>query len=150
MQLPMIGQRLAIELRSADLVAAGLLYAYYPAPNKINTDGAVALTFAQTGEAPPWSEQVWHHEYLVRLMVPARGFKVAEVNALETLVMPIWDHFRPNSLASRLIVTGEAGQVHHCYPVRYAASLEVEYAAITFTTIDITFDIKAHRSPGDA
>ena len=150
MQLPMIGQRLAIELRSADLVSAGLTYAYYPAPSKLVIDAPAAVVFAQTGEAPPWSEQIWHHEYLVRLMVPARGSVAAEINALEPLVMPIWDHFRPNSLASRLQVTGEAGQVHHCYPVRYLASQQVDYAGSPFGVIDITFDIKAHRFPGDA
>ena len=93
MRLAEIGRRLAIELRSADLVAAGLLSAYYPAPSKVNTDGAIALVFTRLGAAPAWSEQSWQHEYLVRLMVPARGFQAAEINALEPLIEPIWDHF---------------------------------------------------------
>jgi len=150
MHLPMIGQRLAAELRSADLVAAGLVTAYYPAPSKVVTDGAVAVVFAQTGEAPAWSEQIWHHEYLVRLMVPSRGSLAAEINALEPIVIPIWDHFRPNSMASRLQVADETGMVHHCYPVRYLASQQVDYAGVPYGVIDITFDIKAHRDAGAA
>ena len=150
MRLAEIGRRLAIELRSADLVAAGLLSAYYPAPSKVNTDGAIALVFTRLGAAPAWSEQSWQHEYLVRLMVPARGFQAAEINALEPLIEPIWDHFRPRSLASQLRITGEAGEVDHCYPARYEASQTVEYAGVPFTVIDIFFDITAQRFAGDA
>ncbi len=67
MRIETIGQRLATELRSADLVAAGLIAAFYPAPASGPKEGPTAIVFAQTGDAPPWSEQIWHHEYLVRL-----------------------------------------------------------------------------------
>lgn len=151
MQLPMIGQRIAAELRKADLKSAGLKYAYYPAPAKV-TDGPTALVFAGTGNADQMQEQIWHHEIRVQLMTPlSSAFALpAGINALEPLVMPIFDHFRPGSAARRLTVTGEQGQVTHCFPTRYEASQLLLYAGMEFAAILVYFDVKDHRFAGDA
>lgn len=151
MQLPEIGRRLAAELRKSDVQSAGLKYAYYPAPAKI-TDGPTAVVFAGLGDVAQMSEQIWHHEVRVQLMTPLLSAQAlpAGINALEPIVMPIFDHFDPNSPARRLIVTGEVGQVTHCYPTRYEASQLIVYAGMEFAAIVIYFDVKDHRFAGDA
>jgi hypothetical protein len=150
MLLPEIGRRIATELRSADLVNAGLKRAYYPAPAQV-VEGPAALVFAGTGEAPPWGEQIWHHVVRVQLMTPLMSAQAlaAGLNALEPLVMAVWDHFPPNSNASRLIVDGEVGQVTHCYPVDYEASQLIVYAGAEYAAIVINFNVKDHRFAGD-
>lgn len=152
MRLTTIGQRIAAELRSADLVAAGLQDAYYPAPSKISAAGPVALVFAGLGSAAAMQEQIWHHEVRVQLMVPSRGFYAAEVNSIEPLIEPIWDHFAPDTTASRLIQSGEAGSVTHCIPLRYEASQLIAYGGETniYAAITVYFDVKVHRFAGDA
>jgi len=147
MRLATIGARLATHLRAPALVTAGLRHAYYPAPAQI-AEGPAAVIFAGLGNAQPWSEQIWHHELRVQLMQPATGFPVQELNALEALLEPIWDHFAPGTNASRLIVPNESGWVEHCYPVRYEGSLLIEYANTPFTAITITFEVKTHRFAG--
>lgn len=152
MRLTTIGQRLAAELKSPDLVAAGLTAAYYPAPSQLSANGPAALIFAGLGNAATFQEQIWHHEVRVQLMVPARGSYAAEVNSIEPIVEPIFDHFAPDTTAFRLIQTGEQGSVEHCYPTRYEASQLVAYGGETniFATITIYFDVKVHRFAGDA
>lgn len=151
MQLPMIGERLALTLRSASaLQALGLRYVYYPAPGKVATGGLTAVVFARTGDVAQMQEQIWHHEVQVQLLTPSRGSFQADINALEPLVIPIFDHFRPGAQARRLTVTGQPGQVTHCYPTRYQASSIADYAGKPYGAIDIFFDIKDHRFPGDA
>ena len=83
-------------------------------------------------------------------MVPSRGFYAAEINSLEPLLEPIWDHFAADTTASRLIQTGEQGAVTHCYPTRYEASQLIAYGGETniFTTTTIYFDVKVHRFAG--
>jgi hypothetical protein len=151
MRLATIGSRIATELRSADLVVAGLLYAYYPAPNKLSTNGPTALIFSGNGGAPPWGEQIWQREIRVQLMTPARGSEVAERNALEALIEPIYDHFAPETTASRLTVAGETETVDHCYAVRDEPSLIVAYGGETnfFTTHIIYLDVQYRRFPGE-
>ena len=151
MLLPEIGRRIATELRSADLVSAGLKRAYYPAPAQL-VEGPAAIVFAQTGEAEQFSEQIWHHEVRVQVMTPIMSAQAlpAGINALEPLVMAVWDHFRPNTNAWRLTVAGEVGQVTHCYPVRYEASQLIIYAGAEYAAIVIDFNVKDHRFAGDA
>ena len=151
MLLPEIGRRIATELRSSDLQSAGLKYAYYPAPAQI-TDGPTAVVFAESGDGDAATEQTWHHVVKVQLMTPMLSARAlpAGINALEPLVMPIWDHFGPTATARRLTVTGEAGQVTHCYPTRYEASQLIVYAGVEYAAVVIFFDVKDHRFAGDA
>lgn len=149
MRVATIGARMAEHLRSSSLVTAGLVHAHYPAPG-IVTEGPAAVIFAGSGSAAPWQEQIWHHEFRVQLMKPSLGFPAVELNQLETLIEPIWDHFAPGTNASRLIVTGETGFVEHCYPVRYEGSQVIEFPQGSFfAAITLIFDVKTHRFAGD-
>lgn len=149
MRVATIGERMRDELRSASLVTAGLLHAYYPAPAGI-PEGPAAVIFAGSGNAQPWVEQIWHHEIRVQLLMPARGVPAVELNTLEALIEPIWDHFKPGSTASRLIKSGSQQWAEHCYPLRYEGSQVIEYGSGTsYAAITIIFDVKTHRFAGD-
>lgn len=152
MRLSTIGARIAYHLRADALVTAGLKYVRYPAPAQV-TAGPMAVIFASGGDETgtmSGEQQIWHHEIRVQLMMPAVGMPAAELNALETLIEPIWDTFAPGTNASRLIVPGEAGFVQDCRPIRYEGSQVIEYPAGTqFAAITLIFRVKTHRAVGD-
>lgn len=148
MRVSTIGTRIAHHLRDTDIVDAGLRHAYYPAPAQV-PDGPAAVVFAGAGVAQPWSEQHWHHEIRVQLMMPSRGFPAAELNALETLIEPIWDLFTPGSAANQLRLAGSQDTATHCDPLRYEGSQVIEYGGKAFAALTLIFDVKTHRAVGD-
>jgi hypothetical protein len=149
MDLPTIGRRLADELRSPDIRAAGLRQAYYPAPSSF-AESPAALIFAQAFTITPMGgEETWEGEVAVQLMIAAQGRLAAEINALEPLIEPIVEHFRPGTAANALSVPGDTDTpVHKCYPHRFEPSQTIEFAGHVYTGVTIYFDIKFHRQWG--
>lgn len=152
MRIATIGARLAAELQKSDLIVAGLLHAYYPAPSQL-VEGPAALIFTNIAAVSITQEQTWESELMVRLLVPSKGRLAAEINALEPLIEPIVDHFTPTTAAGRqayqLIVPGEPGNVHHCFPARFQLSETIEYAGQVYSGITTFFAVKHHRFAGE-
>jgi hypothetical protein len=147
--LPEIGFRLAAELRSPDLVSAGLRQAYYPAPSSlVETPAALVFTNLFT-ITPLGGEELWEGTTRVQLMIAATtGRLAAEINALEPLVEPILTHFAPGTDAYHLRQAGSPAQADKCYPASVEASQVIEYAGHDYSALTILFDIRFHRAYG--
>jgi hypothetical protein len=111
--------------------------------------GPAALIFMANAAIEVTQEQTWESEIIVRLVVPALGALVAEVNALEPLIEPIVDHFQPGTQAFLLAVPGQSGNVHHCMPSRFEMTQTIDYAGHVYSTITAYFAVKHHRYAGE-
>jgi hypothetical protein len=149
MDIPTIGRRLADELRSPDIAAAGLRQAYYPAPSSLAETPAALVFSGPFTITPLGGEEIWEGQMQVQLRIDSNGRLAAEINALEPLIEPIIEHFRPGTAASSLHVPGDTdGFIHKCYPARFEPSLELEYAGHRYSAIIVYFDIKFTRQWG--
>jgi hypothetical protein len=147
MRIETICARIAAELRKTDIVAAGLKQAYYPAGAVNETPAALVFT-AGGSNRPTMNEQVWEHRIRVQLMVAAKGRLAAEINAIEPLIIPIFDHFTEGSNAYHLRVAGSDQMVHRCQPEPYGESEIINYSGHDYVAIPIYFNVKVQRFPG--
>lgn len=148
MRVSTICRRIADELRDAGIANAGLKQAYYPAPGTI-AETPVMLLFSNGGRNNQMlGEQVWEHLIRGQLMAASRGRMAAEINSIETLIEPIFDHFAPGSNAFHLRVSGSDQMVHHCQPLYYDPPEIINYAGHDYVAIPVFFSVKTHRFPG--